>query len=154
AASSRRYRSDTPGRRGSTRRPSTAGRHTACHRALQTSTLHDRGLPMSTQYDTMAEDYQKSKRLPIFEVIEHTLMTRLGDISGRAVLDLACGEKFNTKKLKQLGAGHTVGVDISEEMIRLARAQEAEQRLGIEYIRSSAQELGKIGEFDLVTAVF
>jgi len=109
---------------------------------------------MSTQYDAVAEDYQTSKRLPVFEVFEHTLLTRLGDVRGQSILDFACGEGFHTRRLKELGAGRTVGVDISEEMIRLAREQEKRQPLGIEYIKSSAQQLGKIGEFDLVTAVF
>ncbi|WP_437679996.1 class I SAM-dependent methyltransferase [Sorangium sp. So ce131] len=109
---------------------------------------------MSTQYDAIAEDYQRAKRLAIFDVFEHTLLCRLGALDGMSVLDLACGEGFNTRKLKQLGAGRTVGVDISEEMIRLARDQEARRPLGIEYVCSDVKQLGKLGEFDLVTAVF
>ncbi|AUX41133.1 methyltransferase UbiE [Sorangium cellulosum] len=109
---------------------------------------------MPTQYDAIAEEYQRAKRLVAFDVFEHTLLGRLGAVDGMSVLDLACGEGFNTRKLKQLGAGRTVGVDISEEMIRLARDQEERRPLGIEYVCSAVEQLGKLGEFDLVTAVF
>ncbi|HYH97429.1 class I SAM-dependent methyltransferase [Hyalangium sp.] len=109
---------------------------------------------MDTQYDAIAADYQKAKRLPIFEVFEHTLLTHLGDVRGRSVLDLACGEGFHTRRLKQLGAGRTVGVDVSEQMLLLARQQEAREPLGIEYIHSPVQRLGRLGTFDFVTAVF
>ncbi|AUX46619.1 methyltransferase UbiE [Sorangium cellulosum] len=109
---------------------------------------------MPTQYDDLAEQYKKAKRLAVSDVVEHTLLCRVGAVSGMSVLDLACGEGFNTRKLKQLGAGRTVGVDVSAEMIRLAREEEARQPLGIEYVCAAAQHLVSIGEFDLVTAVF
>lgn len=109
---------------------------------------------MAEQYDHIAEEYQKAKGLSVFRVIEYSLFRQLGDLSGQAVLDLACGEGFNTRKLKQEGAERVVGVDISKEMVRLAQEQEAKEPLGIEYIHDSVQTMGKIGEFDLVTAVF
>jgi toxoflavin synthase len=109
---------------------------------------------MASQYDDFASDYQKTKRLAMFEVFEHTLLSRVGDVRGKSVLDLACGEGFNTRRLKQLGAGRTVGVDISEQMILLARQQEDREPLGIEYLHSPVQQLGKLGCFDVVTAVF
>jgi ubiquinone/menaquinone biosynthesis C-methylase UbiE len=36
----------------------------------------------------------------------------LGDVAGRAVLDLACGEGHSTRAIQQMGAGRTVGVDV------------------------------------------
>src|SRR5690349_20598379 len=44
----------------------------------------------------------------------------LGEVAGRAVLDLGCGSGENSVKLAHRGAT-TVGVDISEPLIRLAR---------------------------------
>ncbi len=111
---------------------------------------------MAAQYDDFAEKYQRIKTSPILmrgtRILDYTFMCLVGDISGKSVLDLACGAGVYTRKLKQAGASHTVGVDISEEMIKLARKQEAQAPLGIEYILSDAQELGKIGDFDLVNA--
>ena len=110
------------------------------------------------QYDEIAERYNKVKSSFIitrhYHFTAYTLQRLLGDISGKSVLDLACGEGLYTRQLKLMGASHTVGVDASEEMIKLARKQEAQAPLGIEYILSDAQDLGKIGEFDVVIAVY
>jgi ubiquinone/menaquinone biosynthesis C-methylase UbiE len=40
------------------------------------------------------------------------------------VLDLACGEGFYTRRIKQRDAARVVGVDVSQPMIELARAEE------------------------------
>lgn len=109
---------------------------------------------MTTQYDAIAEQYKALKNLTFFEVIEYNLFNQLEKQTGKSVLDLACGEGFYTRKLKRLECERLVGVDISQEMIALAKKQDAEEPLGIEYIHSAVQELGKIGNFDLITAVF
>jgi 2-polyprenyl-3-methyl-5-hydroxy-6-metoxy-1,4-benzoquinol methylase len=113
---------------------------------------------MAEQYDEIAERFIKIKSSFIikrhYHLTVYTLQRLLGDISGKSVLDLACGEGLYTRQLKQMGASRVVGVDISESMVRSAREQEAKTPLGIEYIRSSVQDLGKIGEFDVVIAVF
>lgn len=106
------------------------------------------------QYDEIADRYKEAKQLDLFRVTTHTISLWLGDVAGRSVLDLACGEGYSTRAIKQMGAGRTVGVDISEEMIRLAREAEAKEPLGIEYITCPAQDLDRIGEFDVVTATF
>ena len=78
------------------------------------------------QYDAIAEAYKNSKQLPFREYIEaHTLFEILGDIRGQCVLDLACGEGFYTRKIKQAGARAVTGVDISAEMIKLAEKKSA-----------------------------
>jgi ubiquinone/menaquinone biosynthesis C-methylase UbiE len=107
-----------------------------------------------TQYDQIAEQYKESKQLEQYRITLHTMSHWLGDITGRSVLDLACGEGHSSRAVKQMGAGRVVGVDISEQMIRLAREEETRQPLGIEYIVRSVQDLGRIGEFDVVTATY
>jgi SAM-dependent methyltransferase len=47
-----------------------------------------------------------------------------------------------------------IGVDISEGMIALAREQEVREPLGIEYVKASVEDLGVVGAFDLVSAVY
>ena len=62
-----------------------------------------------TEYDAIAEAYQDSKRLPFREYVErYTLFDMLGDVRGKAVLDVACGEGSYTRLLKQAGGrgGH------------------------------------------------
>ena len=56
----------------------------------------------------------------------------LGDIQGKKVLDLGCGEGYNTRIMAKKGA-KVVGVDFSEKMIDFAVQHEEEEKLGIEY---------------------
>ena len=77
--------------------------------------------PSENQYDAIAAAYQDSKQLPFRKYIEaHSLFEILGDIRGATVLDLACGDGFYTRKIKQAGALEVTGVDLSAEMIKLA----------------------------------
>ena len=76
----------------------------------------------------------------------------IGDVTGRLVLDLACGEGYNTRILAKRGA-IVVGVDFSERMIELARQEEVKEKLGITYYVSDAADLKVLSSnhFDLVT---
>ena len=70
-----------------------------------------------------------------------TLMKLIDDPTGKAVIDIACGEGFYTRILRQRGAAQATGVDLSEKMIELARATEAQQRLGIDYLVGDGRDL-------------
>jgi ubiquinone/menaquinone biosynthesis C-methylase UbiE len=108
-----------------------------------------------TQYDTIALDYQKiSAAVPLRDLEWHSLRTRLGDLTGLSVLDLACGDGMGTRLLKQWGAARVVGVDISPQMIALAQQREDAEPMGIEYRVADAAALGTIGEFDRVSAAY
>jgi SAM-dependent methyltransferase len=110
---------------------------------------------MTALYDKIAKQYKASKRLPFREYVEwYSYNKLLGDISQKSVLDLACGEGFYTRRIKRKGAGTVVGVDISEEMIRLAKQQEQNHPLGVDYILGDVMALGRIGKFDLVVASY
>lgn len=41
----------------------------------------------------------------------------LGDIRGKALLDLACGDGFYTRKFRQAGADPVVGIDLSRGQV-------------------------------------
>ncbi|MGB2799694.1 MAG: class I SAM-dependent methyltransferase [Dehalococcoidia bacterium] len=56
----------------------------------------------------------------------------LGDMKGKTVLDVGCGEGYNTRLLAKLGARMT-GVDISPKLIEFAREEERKNPLGIRY---------------------
>lgn len=81
------------------------------------------------------------------------LFDLIGSLSGREVLDLGCGEGYNTRLLAR-GARRTVGVDISPEMIALARQAEEEAPLGIRYHVASFSNLSIFaeGSFDLAVS--
>ncbi|MDZ7699208.1 MAG: class I SAM-dependent methyltransferase [Deltaproteobacteria bacterium] len=110
---------------------------------------------MTTNYDPIAEQYGRSKYQPWRTHIEtFTLMHLIGDVTGKTVVDLACGEGFYTRMIKNKGAATVVGVDLSGGMIRLARDQEAKQRLGIEYRLGDARTLVLEEQKDLAIAAF
>lgn len=101
-------------------------------------------------YNEIAEQYRESKQLPFRRHIEeHTLFEIIGDAAGKSVLDLACGEGIYARKLRRSGA-RVVGVDLSEAMLALGRAEEQREPLGIDYVLGDVASLGWIGSFDLV----
>jgi len=75
----------------------------------------------------------------------------IGDVKGKKVLDLACGEGYNTRILARKKA-IVVGVDFSEKLIEIARQKETEERLGIIYHISDVTTMKMLSsnDFDLV----
>jgi toxoflavin synthase len=110
---------------------------------------------MSTNYDHIAEQYKRSKLTPWRTYIEqYTLLGLMGDLRGKSVLDLACGEGYYSRIFKRLGAARVVGVDLSRGMIDLARANEDESALGVEYVVGDATVFEPPETFDIVAAAY
>ena len=98
---------------------------------------------MTTDYDPIAEQYKRSKQQPWRAHIEaFSQMELIGDPTGKRVIDIACGDGFYTRMIRQRGAAKVTGVDLSEKMIGLARAAEAQQQLGIDYIVGDGRDPG------------
>jgi ubiquinone/menaquinone biosynthesis C-methylase UbiE len=76
----------------------------------------------------------------------------IGSVKGKKVLDLACGEGYNTRILARKRAKVT-GIDRSLKLIGLARMEERKEPLGIRYLWMSASRLRGLtnASFDLVT---
>ena len=105
----------------------------------------------TTHYDNIAHEYQDSKQLPFRRhVEEYTMLEVLGDLRGKVVLDLACGEGIYSRSLIAHGAKRVVGVDLSPAMIELAEERQKMQPLAIEYRVGDAMSLDAIGAFDVV----
>jgi SAM-dependent methyltransferase len=110
---------------------------------------------MDTDYDQIAGQYKEAKLQPWRTHIErYTLLQLVGDVAGKAVLDLACGEGYYTRALRRHGAARVVGVDLSHGMIDLAEAEERRQPLGIQYRVGDARALDVAEPFDLVFAAY
>lgn len=110
---------------------------------------------MPTDYNPIAEQYKRAKLQPWRAHIESfTLIGLVGDLKGKSVMDVACGEGFYTRILKSRGANRVTGVDLSERMIDLARAQETRNPLGIEYHVGDAHSLPFSEYHDLVVAAY
>lgn len=75
----------------------------------------------------------------------------LGDISGKRVVDLCCGEGWCSRLMARMGA-KVRGLDIAPGMIEAARTIEAAEPLGIDYAVADAAQMAEIetGSLDLV----
>jgi Methyltransferase domain len=88
---------------------------------------------MSTDYDEPGAHYLLIKSLPWKRFAErHTFFKALGPLGGVRLIDVACGDGYYSRALRDAGA-EVVGVDVSREMIQLARQQDARDPRGIRY---------------------
>jgi SAM-dependent methyltransferase len=78
----------------------------------------------------------------------------LPDLAGRSVVDLACGEGIYSRKLLRRGAARVVGVDISPEMVALARREEEADPLGAEYFVADVAAVNISELFDVALCSF
>ena len=82
---------------------------------------------MSTDYDAVAKEYKRLKLAPWRTCLgRYSLLNLLGEVRGKSVLDLACGEGFYSRLIREQDAARVVGVDLSSGMIDLAIAAEKE----------------------------
>lgn len=77
----------------------------------------------------------------------------LGLEPGNAVLDLGCGWGRHAVPLAEAGCVVT-GVDLSEVLLRHARAAAAEAEVEVEWVRADVRELPWSGRFDAVVSLF
>ena len=115
-----------------------------------------RGKDLASQWDTSVESWadfiQSGKDFYRDEMNNPAFFSLIGNVRGKRILDLACGEGSNTRLLAQLGA-KIVGVDFSKKMIEFARQMEKKERLGIDYYVADAGDLKEFSNdsFDIVT---
>jgi toxoflavin synthase len=106
------------------------------------------------QYDVLGAIYERAKHIPTGLAERATLLSAVGDLRGKSVLDVACGTGFYARLFHDLGATKVVGVDSAGEMIEYARHVERREWRGITYQQHDATTLPVLGEFDVVTAVW
>ena len=77
----------------------------------------------------------------------------LGSIRNKKVLDLGCGEGYNSRIMAKKG-GIVIGIDFSEKMIEFARQQEKKDKLGIKYYICNTTNLAifKNNTFNITTS--
>jgi ubiquinone/menaquinone biosynthesis C-methylase UbiE len=101
---------------------------------------------MGTSYDPIAEWYAKRVQADTSAAGSWafpTLLDLAGDIRSLCICDLGCGEGRIARLLAHQGA-HVVGIDLSSELIAMARRDEAAHPLGIDYRIDDAQTLHAI----------
>lgn len=78
----------------------------------------------------------------------------LGDVRGKSLIDLACGDGFYTRRFRsECGAHPMLGVDLSPKQIQRAAAIEQRQPLGITYRVGDVMNLSSDRHFDVATAI-
>jgi len=110
-----------------------------------------------TYFDKIAEGYEQLETglTPVRHYCEaYTALKLVQPLEDKSVLELACSDGYFSRLLKKGGAHSLRGIDLSPNMIDLARAEEAHDPLGIDYQVGNVLEMGVIGEFDLVYSSF
>jgi ubiquinone/menaquinone biosynthesis C-methylase UbiE len=81
------------------------------------------------------------------------MLAMLGDVRGKAVLDLGCGEGGYARELSRRGARVT-GVDGSERLIDVARQRARQEHVDAAFVLANANALGAVEtrSMDLVVA--
>lgn len=102
-------------------------------------------------YDDIAEWYDQwvgaysMGEDPFFAAVE----ALMGDVAGRRICDLACGQGRVSRYLADQGA-HVVGIDLSAKLLEIARSHEEKLPRGIKYLLADAQRLDveEVGTFN------
>jgi len=99
--------------------------------------------------------WRESSLGEITETLEQRLLLRLaGDLHGRTMLDVGCGDGTLTRIFARAGISSVIGCDIDPRMIARATAQAAQENQPIPYIVANALHLPfACQKFDIVTAV-
>lgn len=109
------------------------------------------------QYDEIASVYEEGMaRMALYHrhCQDPVIFRTLGDIRGKSLLDLACGNGFYTRRFRrECRAEPVIGVDLSPMMIQQAEAAEQHEPLGIEYRVADVSTLELDRRFDVVTAI-
>ena len=113
-------------------------------------------MPFQNIYDnpTFFEGYSRLRQRAVnannlFEIPAMTAL--LPELDGLAVLDLGCGSGERTVEYARRGASRVVGIDISENMLAVAREKNRHPR--VEYRCLPMERVGELeGPFDLVVS--
>ena len=106
-------------------------------------------------------DFRNNSWYSRWEREKLTLLTDTVALTGKDVLDLACGDGTYSRLYRDAGAARVVGVDLSADIVEIARAQESEdvlqrQRGCVDYVVGDAARLAhlELGEFDAISAMW
>jgi len=105
------------------------------------------GKDMPTSYDAIAAWYDgmvRSDSLAGDRMLQH-FFDLIGPVDGQQICDLACGQGHVARALARRGA-HVTGIDLSSQLIAIARRDEANDPLGITYIVDDAITLASLGD--------
>lgn len=102
--------------------------------------------------ETFFEGYKalRENEINYNDLLEQPAMAKLlPDLRGKSVLDLGCGYGHNCIDFVNRGAERVVGIDISEKMLSVAKAESSHEK--IEYRNMSMTDISQLNEkFDFI----
>jgi SAM-dependent methyltransferase len=106
----------------------------------------------ATQYAALIRSHDEWGFSPYLDLVVPALLQVVGEVHNKRVLDACCGEGFFTRLLASKGA-HVIGVDISPNLIVMAKQIEEQEKHGISYFTHDlTQPLPQYAEhFDVIT---
>ena len=101
------------------------------------------------RYDDIAEWYDEKARDWSYSdgPVASGVFELAGDIVGRRICDLGCGQGALARELARRGSA-VLGVDISEKLLRIARGYEIASPLSVDYVHDDAGKLSKLSDSD------
>ena len=107
--------------------------------------------PVAEWYDKHLE---KSGDTYHDKVIHPNLLRMLGDVKGKQMLDLGCGQGIFSRLLADNGA-NVIGVDLGKELIAIAEKKNEGYAFNVHYFNSAAHDLFMVkdGTKDIVVCV-
>lgn len=110
---------------------------------------------MKAHYDDIAGQYAAYANASPTRVVElRTMQHMAGDVTGRSVLDLACGFGFYGRAMLLAGAASAHGVDQSAEMVALGRRVSANAGDSMTFESCDFVEFRPDRRYDLAVAAF
>jgi ubiquinone/menaquinone biosynthesis C-methylase UbiE len=125
------------------------------HTNLTTVSTNTTDDSSTRSWNAVAEDW--AKHADVNDYRTHFLLPRMldmiGDVRGRTILDLGCGEGGYARELARRGAQVTA-VDGSERLIEIARSRASREGVDVLHVRAnmSAMDAVPAAAFDLVVA--
>ena len=119
----------------------------------------ERHAVVKQKYDDVQSDGRYEEGMARMALYHHhcqdpVIFRALGDVRGKSLLDLACGDGFYTRRFRtECGADPVMGIDLSSKQIERAEAIEQQEPLGIDYRVGDVMELRLDRRFDVATAI-
>lgn len=95
------------------------------------------------QYDQLNQDdgdYTHS------HTVDPALFACLGDVKGKVIYDIACGNGYIARKLVKLGAKQVWASDISEKLVEIAKSKYPENANNIKYFARKGEDTSDLPE--------
>ena len=103
-----------------------------------------------------AQEYARTKQTLPFrtDVEKFTIVSLVGDVTGKKILDAGCGDGVYARELIRRGAAHVIGVDGAEDFVALAKQTNEGFEGRVEYHHAFIQDFPGTADRDIVVGSY